>query len=116
MRAEGEYEVVWDGSHQDRDADLLRRDLATPEKVRAWTPPIIRPPCIVTGLRIFLVQQQGARWWTVTELAQHLRQQRESVRSALRILGPAVERRALLREQARDPRWAYRWRRSCEPS
>ena len=108
------YDVVWDGSHQERDADLLCREVGIPEKIRLPVPDrtaLLMRPSVVERVGRFLRAQAPDRWWTVAEIAAPLRQHRESVRSALRILGPSVDRRALDGHLVRDPRWAFRWRR-----
>ena len=106
------FSVVWDGAHGNVDADLLRSEWAIPEKCVAVAPRsrharAALPPHVAA----FLHCQAPTRWWTVSELAQAVGAQRESVRSALRLLCEIVERRTLIVSKARDPRWAFRWRR-----
>ena len=112
------YDVIWDGRHAGVDRDLLRWDLAIPEKIQsvAVLHHLAGPPRVVTAVHTFLLAQARDRWWTVAEIAAPLRQHRESVRSALRILGAGIERRALDRSSIRSPRWAYRWHPPCDPA
>lgn len=106
------FEVLWDGAHGEVDADLLRQEWAIREKCIALAPRTVwHRPALPPHIAAFLQRQAPTRWWTVRDLAQALDAQRESVRSALRLLKEVIERRTLTVSRARDPHWAFRWRR-----